>query len=354
MALSQQELNSYFRQYLGRDANDNEFKIYSNAPIERLTSDLDRTRQYILTGEYPPSVDVPTMNSITDYVNRFVEQFAGDLVGDPFDFESARKIAEDEFKPYFDELIADYEEEQGISRRRLEEDFATAQQELAKQRGYIAEDEATYLQRFERKKQLLSEDEEKDLRRLGIDKGFSEKQFQLRFDELAAREAQAGRLEALETEQLAESLGQRGLFGSGIGTKEQGRLGEAQQERRDDIARSRAATELSQQISNEGFGRANEDIRSGYARQLEQLGYGREDFMRNSGRQLAGLDTEGSRIQREFERGIVDIDRLLERRKKDIGQQQEEAIGTDVVNQFLTGSSPGLINQVASGQPVGQ
>lgn len=340
--LSRQQLNQFFRQYLGRDANDREVSIYQDAAPDIINRDLGNARKNIIGGG-SPSIDVPTMQQVQKMVDDYAQQLLDSgVVGDPFDFDKARKLAQDEFNPYFDEVLSDLEDDSGISRRRLEQDFATALGDLGTTRGFLDQDEQTYLQRFEQRKSLLSEDEERQLRRLATEQGFSQRDFELRFGDLAAQEQAAARQAPIEQRQLGENQQSRGLFGSGVGQRETGELGAEQQARTDALGRQRSGLGLAQDVTGTGFSQRNEDIRRLAALAGTQMGQEKDDFMTGLTRRRVGFDQSERDLRTGFERGIVDIDKLLGRRRKDTEQQKEEAIGQDVLQQFL-----------ASGQQVG-
>ena len=322
-------INDLFIKYRGRPANANEIALYKDVPPSRLVGDLTNDTKNIQTDPF------------NDYGG--FEEFE----------QEQRPLIEQEYGPYYDELIADLEEDVQRRKDQYGEDNETA---LAR----ALEDKDNILEQLATKESQLQEDVQTGRRALDRQGRLMSQDFQTTMDEINKsrsylQQDKKSDLSSLEQifnqEKVAETenLNQRGLL-TGSAFQDQpnaqgGVAGNIQQQNSSN--RMERLNKVKQAYGRQGeqLGQQEEKLRTGLQRGQEQLGIQRKDLDTQLNRGLESIGTQREQagtgydrtiedLNKADERGAIDLDDYLDDKRKEIEQQKEVAIGTAINDRY--------------------
>jgi len=271
-----------------------------------------------------------------DYLSQLIATLTGQVVPKALEFDepSARAAAEEQFGPYYAEILKDYLGEVDIGKAREQEDLTTYLSTLGTRGERGKQDLATQLETLGLRGTRGEEDLATLLEAYGIRGGRAEEDLASQLGIMGQRREQyLGDIER-ESPLIQEAIGgraaDRGLFFSG-GREEQQRL-QLEKEARDvanyereygfttgqaQLGTERTLSDIERQkgISQQAAGRTQQDI-------------GRGTEVTKQAAQRETEDIERQRVGRELEskRHLEDVEREKKQRERELAKQREQAV----------------------------
>ena len=156
--ITPQAINAEFFRYFGRNANQAEMNYWSKKQPNELMNAVRKdprvvAREKQRTGQgapNTPNVGNTPNTGISDEYQQIIDLLKNQYGQQPeftpfddtglYDPEEAKRLAEEEFNPYYKKLTGEYQKEVDTQKGRLGEDLQTLLQQLMQQRGYAKED----------------------------------------------------------------------------------------------------------------------------------------------------------------------------------------------------------------------